>query len=123
VAAIVKLDDAGLYLNLKTGGGLASLQRAIGRALLWAAPLLMKSLSVIGTAAMFMVGGGILAHGIPGVEAWMHAAAVAVHAVPGIGGALEMLTPTVLGALLGVVAGALVLLVVNGMRKLLRAGR
>lgn len=123
VAAIVKLDDVGLYLNLKSGSGLALLQRGIGRALLWAAPLLMKSLSVIGTAAMFMVGGGILAHGIPGVEAWMHAAALAVHAVPGVGGILEMLTPTILGALLGVVAGGVVLLVVQGVQRLLGAFR
>lgn len=121
VATIVKLDDVGLYLNLKTGDGLALLQRGIGRALLWTAPLLMKSLSIIGTAAMFMVGGGILAHGIPGVEALMHTIALAVHGVPGIGGMLEMLTPTILGALLGVVAGGVVLLIVQGGQRLLRA--
>ena len=69
VAAIVKLDDVGLYLSRKAGDGiLVSTQRGIGRTLLWIAPYLMKSLSVIGTAAMFMVGGGILAHGIPGIE-------------------------------------------------------
>ena len=124
VAAIVKLDDVGLYLSRKAGDGiLVSTQRGIGRTLLWIAPYLMKSLSVIGTAAMFMVGGGILAHGIPGIEAFMHASALAMHAVPGIGGILEMLTPVVLGAALGILAGAIVLLVVHGVQRLLRAIR
>jgi hypothetical protein len=61
VAGIVKLDDAGLYLSRRTH----RLARATGAAVLRAAPLLMKALSVVGTAAMFLVGGGILAHGIP----------------------------------------------------------
>ena len=60
VAGIVKMDDAGVYLLEKPG----ALARAIGKGLLLAAPKLMKALAVIGTAAMFMVGGGILVHGI-----------------------------------------------------------
>uniref|UniRef100_UPI002FE06ED8 DUF808 domain-containing protein n=1 Tax=Noviherbaspirillum sp. TaxID=1926288 RepID=UPI002FE06ED8 len=65
VAGIVKLDDGGLYLTMKKGeGGWSALQRRIGRGILVAAPYLMKSLSILGTAAMFMVGGGILTHGI-----------------------------------------------------------
>jgi len=60
VAGIVKLDDAGLALSRSASGGV----RALGRGLLRAAPWLMKALSVAGTAAMFLVGGGILAHGI-----------------------------------------------------------
>ena len=119
VAAIVKLDDLGLHLSDMPG----MLRRAIGHVLLWLAPYLMKSLSVIGTAAMFMVGGGILAHGIPGVEPLLHASATAMHAVPGIGRGLEMLAPIVLSALLGIVAGAVVLLAVNGVQRLLRALR
>ena len=61
VAAIVKLDDAGLYLSRQ----LARWKQAIGAALVWAAPWLMKGLSVVGTVAMFLVGGGILVHGLP----------------------------------------------------------
>ena len=61
VAAIVKMDDVGLYC-LQQGN--APLQ-VIGKWLLLAAPKLMRALTVIGTAAMFLVGGGILAHGIP----------------------------------------------------------
>ncbi len=61
VAGIVKLDDAGLFLSRTR----ARWKQALGRLLLWAAPWLMKSLSVLGTVAMFLVGGGILMHGLP----------------------------------------------------------
>ena len=61
VAAIVKLDDAGLYLSQRP---VAALQ-ALGRGILRLAPWLMKALSVAGTAAMFLVGGGIIVHGLP----------------------------------------------------------
>ena len=66
VAGIVKLDDAGLHLSRRSGEhAFASMQRALGAAILRVAPWLMKGLSVAGTAAMFLVGGGILVHGIP----------------------------------------------------------
>ncbi|HOB03477.1 MAG TPA: DUF808 domain-containing protein, partial [Casimicrobium huifangae] len=68
VAGIVKLDDAGLYLSRAQGeGGWARFKRGLGAAILRAAPYLMRLLSVAGTAAMFLVGGGILTHGIPAV--------------------------------------------------------
>ncbi|MET1078518.1 MAG: DUF808 domain-containing protein [Pseudomonas sp.] len=114
VAGIVKLDDGGLYLSQKTGEGLFTrLQRGFGRGVLRTAPYLMKSLSVIGTAAMFMVGGGILTHGIPlahhAIEQWT--ASVATWGA--VGPTLAALTPTLLNGLAGVVAGALVLAVVS----------
>lgn len=66
VAGIVKIDDLGLYLTRlpsdKPQGGML---HAVGRGLLGAAPVLMKILSVVGTAAMFLVGGGILLHDQP----------------------------------------------------------
>lgn len=96
VAGIVKLDDAGLYLSQRSG----SAAQAIGRGILWLAPWLMKTLSVVGTAAMFMVGGGILSHGLPAVEGWIHHAAEWV-ANP----VLSAVTPTLLNALFGIVAG------------------
>jgi uncharacterized protein len=103
VAGIVKLDDAGLYLTQRQGDGLGTrFGRAFGRGILAAAPWLMKSLSVVGTAAMFMVGGGILVHGIPGAEAWIHAL---VH-----DGILAIILPTLVAAVVGVVAGGVVLL-------------
>lgn len=106
VAGIVKLDDAGLYLSKKA----SAVQQAVGKALLVTAPYLMKSLSVIGTAAMFMVGGGILTHGIPMAHDTIHHIAQAAGAVAGIGGLLEALTPTLLDAVAGIAAGIVALI-------------
>ncbi|HSV54875.1 MAG TPA: DUF808 domain-containing protein [Burkholderiaceae bacterium] len=113
VAGIVKLDDGGLYLSQKTGAGaVRGLQRAVGRGLLRTAPYLMKTLSVVGTAAMFMVGGGILTHGLPAVHHLIEQGAQAVATLPAIGGVLGAVTSTLLDAVAGIVAGALVLAVV-----------
>ena len=100
VAGIVKLDDAGLYLSQRS----SAFAQSLGRGLLALAPWLMKTLSVVGTAAMFMVGGGILSHGLPPVEtALHHAAEWAAQDV----GLLSALLPTLFNALLGIVAGLL----------------
>jgi predicted DNA repair protein MutK len=108
VAAIVKLDDAGLYLAAdKRQGPFPGFKRALGGGLLWFAPYLMKTLSVVGTAAMFMVGGGILMHGFAGFGHWVEGLA---HNLGGVAGAL---TPTLVGAVTGILAGALVLLLVS----------
>ena len=104
VAGIVKLDDLGLYLNRAAGGGVWSrLSRAIGAGILRAAPWLMKFLSVAGTAAMFLVGGSILSHGIPA----LHHAVEALTA--GAGPVLGTFVPLLADALVGIAAGALVL--------------
>lgn len=99
VAGIVKLDDAGLWLSRRDSGA----AQALGRGILRAAPWLMKGLSIAGTAAMFLVGGGILVHGIGplhhAVQAWTE----------GLGGVAAAVLPTLADALTGVVAGALVL--------------
>ena len=110
VAGIVKLDDAGLYLSRKA----SSLLRGLGNLLLSAAPWLMKSLSVIGTAAMFMVGGGILTHGIPAAHHLIEQLAASAAGLPALGAVLSVLTAPLLNGLAGVVAGALVLAVVSG---------
>ena len=114
VAGIVKLDDGGLHLSTRTGeGAWASFQRAAGRAILAAAPGLMKTLSVVGTAAMFLVGGGILAHGIPGIEGWIEGLARAAGSVAVAGGVLEALVPMAVNAGVGIAAGALALAVLS----------
>ncbi len=105
VAGIVKLDDAGFYL-LKTR---SSINQTIGRGLLKLAPYLMKSLAVVGTAAMFLVGGGILLHGLPQAHDLLHNAEHAAAGVPAVGGLLAVLTPSLINAGAGVAAGALVL--------------
>jgi len=98
VAVIVKLDDLGLYLSGQTH----SAARSAGAAILRAAPWLMKGLSVAGTAAMFLVGGGILVHGAAPVRKALE------HFTEGAGAAFGAL-PILLNAVVGVVAGAVVL--------------
>ncbi len=115
VGAIVKMDDAGLYLSKRAGAGV----QAFGRFLLTAAPKLMKFLSVAGTVAMFMVGGGILTHGIPGAHDVIHHAAEAAGSVGGVGPLLAAVTPSVLDTIGGVIAGAIVLAIVTFGSKLL----
>ena len=110
VAGIVKLDDAGLYLSKRSGGSLLSkIQRGIGKSILLAAPYLMKGLSIAGTAAMFIVGGGILTHGIPVISEWIHGLEHEAGTIPSIGLILGGVTPTLLNGLIGVIAGAVVL--------------
>lgn len=116
VAAIVKMDDAGLYLSQRGGSAI----RALGRLLVAAAPKLMKLLSVVGTAAMFMVGGGILLHGIPGAHEVVHHASEAVGTVAGVGALLAFIVPSVLDLLAGLLTGAVALGVVGLAGKLLR---
>ena len=123
VAGIVKLDDAGLHLSgTPAGASLVTVRRAVGWSILAIAPWLMKTLSVLGTAAMFMVGGGILVHGIPGAEALVHDVAHYFADVPQVGGLLDALVTAVLGALVGVVAGAVVVGVVSAARRLFARG-
>ena len=105
VAGIVKLDDLGLWLTQK-GQALA----AVGRGILYAAPWLMKLLSVAGTAAMFLVGGGILVHSIPALH----------HAVEGLApeGWVGAIVTALANAGVGIIAGAIVLGAVTLFNKL-----
>ncbi len=122
VAGIVKLDDGGLYLSQRGGGShVRQLQRSMGGAVLTAAPYLLKGLSIVGTVAMFLVGGGILTHGIPGAHDLIQNVAHGAGTVPGVGGMLQAATPLLLDALAGVVAGAAILVGVVGLRRAFRA--
>jgi predicted DNA repair protein MutK len=113
VAGIVKLDDAGLHLQQRVGQqALARWQRSLGSGILAAAPYLMKTLSVAGTAAMFLVGGGILLHGV-------HVAAVAVEQLSAAAGPVwQAVINLLLNALTGMLAGALSLLGVLAFKRL-----
>ena len=112
VGGIVKLDDLGLWLSQKA----SSAAQAIGRGILWLAPWLMKFLSVAGTAAMFLVGGGIIAHGIGPlhhlIQDWKAAAG-------GMGWLVEMLA----NAVVGIVTGGIVVAVVTGIKKMRGGGK
>jgi predicted DNA repair protein MutK len=110
VAGIVKLDDLGLWLTQKPGAA----AKRIGNAILRAAPYMMKGLSVIGTAAMFLVGGGILTHGVPVVHHWIESVAAA-------SGSVGFAVPVLLNGVAGVVAGAVVLAVVSVVGKVWKA--
>lgn len=112
VAGIVKIDDLGLLLSQKPGSGIwhGGLRR-IGAALLWFAPRLMKGLSVVGTVAMFLVGGGILLHAMPSV-----AQAIAQFSTQL--GPLEGAVPTLCGGALGLCAGFLLVKVFDGITAL-----
>lgn len=115
VAGIVKLDDLGLYLSRRSGPA-----KTLGGFILWAAPVLMKLLSVLGTVAMFLVGGSIVSHGIPPIHHLLQAVNAAISALPTVGRLLAPLAQLLLDGLVGLLAGALVLLLVTLGKKLLR---
>ena len=115
VAGIVKLDDAGLYLS-QAG---SNARRSVGRGILWLAPWLMKGLSIAGTAAMFLVGGGILTHGLAPLHHVIESITAAAAALPSVGGALAWVTPLLIDAVVGIIAGALVLAGVLLVKKVL----
>ena len=106
VAGIVKLDDVGIYLMEKTGESrMAALQRWLGEKILSFAPVMMKTLSVVGTAAMFLVGGGIIAHGLPLLAEWLHDIEDYTHALPVASDLFSGLATLVFNAVTGIVAG------------------
>ena len=105
VAAIVKLDDGGLALSRRAD----AFSRSLGRAILAFAPMLMKLLTIVGTAAMFLVGGGILVHGVPLLAHAIETAAASPGSLAGLGGVLKILLAAIGDMIVGVVAGALVL--------------
>ena len=107
VAGIVKIDDLGLYLSQRTSSVAQALQQKLGRGLLLAAPLLMKSLTVLGTLAMFLVGGGILAHGWHDVGQGIEQLSLVA------GSLLQPVLGLLLNMLLGLLAGGVALVVVS----------
>jgi hypothetical protein len=106
VAGIVKLDDLGLHLTRRASAG----AQAFGRGILRTAPWLMKFLSIAGTAAMFLVGGSILEHGVPALH---HLAEGITSAAGGFG----MVAGMLVDALVGLVAGAILVAIYAGIRK------
>ena len=112
VAGIVKLDDAGLYLLRKSvSGSFDGIQRFLGRLLLRTAPLLMKSLAFIGTAAMFLVGGGIIVHSIPVIHHFIEDIAASLTTMTGSW--FNVAGPIILEGITGIIAGGLVLAIVS----------
>jgi len=110
VAGVVKLDDLGLHLSRRGGTG-----ATVGRWIVKAAPWLMKGLSVAGTAAMFLVGGGILVHGLPALRQAVEQVAQGLPALA------QALAPLLADAVVGVAAGALVLAAVTAGKRMFSA--
>ncbi|MCB9777659.1 MAG: DUF808 domain-containing protein [Alphaproteobacteria bacterium] len=117
VGLLVKLDDIGLHLQRRSAPG--SFQHRLGGAIVAGVPYLMKTISVVGTAAMFLVGGGIFVHGIPGAEDAVH------HFVEGLSQSdLVQTLVSSLGSLaLGVVVGAIATVVFGGIGRAWKAVR
>ncbi|WP_417530085.1 DUF808 domain-containing protein [Marinobacter lipolyticus] len=107
VAGIVKLDDGGLYLSQRG----STMAQWMGNGILWLAPYMMKTLSILGTIAMFLVGGGILTHGLPPVYDAIH------HVAEGFSGVAGALVPTLANGLFGVAAGALLVAIITPLLK------
>lgn len=107
VAGIVKLDDAGLFFTKNKGSNLSSaFIRKLGFAILAFAPYMMKTLSVVGTIAMFLVGGAILTHGVPAIHHWVEGLAETMNS-----GFLSAILPALLNGLFGVTAGIFALII------------
>ncbi len=115
VAGIVKLDDLGKHLMESDAvDSEASFRQRTGYAILVVAPYLMKFLSIAGTVAMFLVGGGILAHGIPVIHHWIEAVIHPIETLDVLGPLLAGLSQMLLQGLIGIVGGASVLATVKG---------
>ncbi|KQG46034.1 hypothetical protein APC39_14610 [Acinetobacter pittii] len=114
VGMIVKIDDLGLYLTEQS----TSFKQTIGRGLLAFAPILMKLLSIVGTIAMFLVGGGIINHTIPLLHHLTEDTVDHVETIPAVGNIIGTLTPTLINFGIGLVAGAIVLLIVSLIQKM-----
>ncbi|ENV34988.1 DUF808 domain-containing protein [Acinetobacter gerneri] len=109
VAMIVKIDDLGLYLTKKV----STVQQSIGRGLLAFAPILMKTLTFVGTIAMFLVGGGIINHAVPVLHHLTENTVDHIEHIPSVGNIIGAVTPTLLNFGLGIIAGFVVLLIVK----------
>lgn len=109
VAAILRLDDLGLYLIQKP----EQFYKRMGCHILKLAPYLMKTLSIVGTAAMFLVGGGIIAHGVPVIHHWIEDRTEQIHVIPAFEHLFDSLLTMGLNGLIGIIAGAAALALVT----------
>ncbi|MGE8559411.1 MAG: DUF808 domain-containing protein [Acinetobacter sp.] len=113
VAMIVKIDDLGMYLTKQA----SKLKQSVGRGLLAFAPKLMKTLTIVGTIAMFLVGGGIITHAVPLFHHLMEDSVDHIQHIPTVGNIVGALAPTLINLVIGFVAGLLVLVVINMIQK------
>lgn len=117
VAGIVKLDDLGLYLQKKASTSL----KKMGNGLIYATPYLMKTLSIVGTAAMFMVGGGILTHGIHYLSEWIEEISFTALLTPIIGSAMQFILPAIINLFFGLIVGMCLVMALSLITKIKKA--
>lgn len=119
VAMIVKIDDLGLYLVRRAvSDGGRSIKRMLGNMLLRFAPILMKLLSIVGTAAMFLVGGGIIAHDIPVLHHFVENSIELVSVFPSLNNIISSLTGILMNGFVGIVSGLMAYVFYVGVHKL-----
>lgn len=114
VGLIVKIDDIGLYLTQQGG----NFKKSIGRFLLVFAPKLMKTLTVVGTIAMFLVGGGIINHAVPLIHHFTEDTVDHLELIPSFGSIFGALTPMLINLMIGIAAGLAVILVLTVFKKI-----
>jgi len=119
VAMIVKIDDLGFYLVEQS----SKAKQKIGQALLSFAPKLMKTLTIVGTIAMFLVGGGIINHTIPLFHHFTEESVDYIEHIPNIGSIVGALTPTLINFVIGIVAGLIVVLIISGFKKVVQLSK
>ena len=120
VAGIVKLDNLGLHLMLKKGKSFyRQLQRKIGERILAFAPYLMRTLSIVGTAAMFMVGGSIIGHGVTILHHFSENIAEVMRDLPAIGGVMAVIAPVIVDGIIGLIVGTICVAAYEMVKKLL----
>ena len=123
VAGIVKLDDVGMHLLDKKGETrVAAAQRRHGEMILSFAPVMMQTLSVVGTAAMSLVGGGILVHGVPQLALLLHDVADLAHELPVAADLFSGIAALIFNAVAGIIAGGL-LVGIQHLVKLVKPGK
>ena len=115
----VALNDRLAFVERARAAGNAPFREKLGEWLVAASPKLMKFLTIVGTAAMFLVGGGILVHGIPAAHHLVEPLTSAASSVPTAGGVLTALAPSLFNAVAGILAGAILLPLVSGGQALL----
>lgn len=117
VAGIVKLDDLGFYLQKKA----STLLQKMGNSLIYATPYLMKTLSIVGTAAMFMVGGGIITHGIHYLSEWIEEISFTALLTPIIGSTMQFILPTIINLFFGFIIGMFLVMALSLIKKMKKA--
>ena len=119
VAGIVKLDDLGMKLiSTNSDASTTTMKQRIGRGILVTAPYLMKFLSIAGTAAMFLVGGGIVVHGIPPLHHLVESLVLPLKELESVGAILGSVAEMLLNALVGLIGGSIVLFAVECIKRL-----